>query len=365
MAARAAGESSTATSAAGPPDVRLVIFGDSWARDDDMMTWPELFGSFLGWPSLNVALPGSHSGMLQLQVDLLNRVLAQQQRQLHPDAWAMVHAGGNDLLHSSPSELLSLVGQVLCCCCCLSCGSIPLIDRPIANVRALALRLREQQGVRNLVLCGLPLTVHMPVIEKYLELLMGVGTVIKFLGRVAVGRLNALYMRRLAAMSDEVGVRVVLLDEATEIESIVASVSSGSDPVRGIGGRGRDVGGRGGGGRGGGGRGGGGRGGAPGDDELSGAGSESDAEGVGAPMAVDGGQRLLHPPPAVSPDELWCDMLHPSQRLHTALSVRMLERFRTPLLADKRLAAAAGLSDEELAYGTRELLELGSLREWT
>ena len=100
-------------------------------------------------------------------------MLARERRTLHHDAWALVHAGGNDLLHSSPHDILWLVGKVLCCCCCLPCSDIPAIDHAIANIRALAVRLRSEFGVRNLLLCGLPLTMHMPVVDRYLELLLG------------------------------------------------------------------------------------------------------------------------------------------------------------------------------------------------
>ena len=70
------------------PPVRLVIFGDSWARDDQMKTWPELLAQNLGWAAVNVALPGSDSNTLPLQLRLLETVLERSNRRLHPDAWA-------------------------------------------------------------------------------------------------------------------------------------------------------------------------------------------------------------------------------------------------------------------------------------
>lgn len=150
--------------------IRLVLFGDSWVRDDGLVTWPELLGHHLGWPTINVALPGSHSGTLSLQADILGEHLKSTGRTLHPDAWAVVHAGGNDVLHSNPADILSLIAKSVCCCCCLPCTSVPMVDGSAQNVRMLSVRLRELFGVRNMLLVGPPITTRMPLVSRYLAL---------------------------------------------------------------------------------------------------------------------------------------------------------------------------------------------------
>ena len=355
------------------PPVRLILFGDSWVRAHTEVTWPELLGELLGWPTINVALPGSHSGTLALQYELLQRVLAAQGRTVHPEAWALVHAGGNDILHSSPDQILALVAKLLCCGPCLPCGavkSLASLDGALHNVQQLTTRLRDHYGIRNVILCGLPLSVHMPLVSRYLQLLLGVGKAVTCLGGVAVQRLNWLWLRRLESLGPAMGLRVVTLDEADAIERIVTGLTplgmAGGDAGAGSGG--------------GGGRGGSGGGGGGGDEEsCSGASDEADAaDGSSAPGSSDGGGRrgggggkegggsgpersaLLRghrsgserPPPdyssdadaaggeggsgAPSPplpgedgdeDGLWADMLHPSQRFHTELSVAMLATF--------------------------------------
>jgi hypothetical protein len=270
--------------AAPAPPIRLILFGDSWVRDDSLVTWPELLGHHLGWPTVNVALPGSHSGTLTMQADILAAHLQRTHRSLHPDAWALVHAGGNDVLHASPTDLLQLIGKAVCCCCCLPCAQIPVIDGPADNVRTLGVRLRERFGVRNMLLVGPPITTCMPLVSRYLMLLIGRGAVSTFLGGVAVRRLNALYITRMSAAAAEAGIRVVAVDEAREIEAIAAGKASSAAAT-----------------------------------ELHTDGSES-SEGNSA----DGGEghRAALRRPA-TPDELWADMMHPSQRCHAVLATSM------------------------------------------
>ena len=119
-----------------PPLIRLVIFGDSWARCDGVHTWPELLGEHLGWPTINVALPGSDSATLELQFHLLRKVLERSGRELHPDSWALVHTGGNDVLRSGPNGIVRAVMRALCCCCaCLPCchGALGMLDGVASN----------------------------------------------------------------------------------------------------------------------------------------------------------------------------------------------------------------------------------------
>ena len=93
------------------PQVQLIIFGDSWCKADGYLrTWPELLGERLGWPTINVAIPGSDSRMLGQQCDLLLAVLRRRQLDVHEDAWVLIHTGGNDLMSSHPRQLFGFVG---------------------------------------------------------------------------------------------------------------------------------------------------------------------------------------------------------------------------------------------------------------
>ena len=55
-------------------------------------------------------------------------------------------------------------------------------------------------------------------------------------------------------------------------------------------------------------------------------------------------------------------MLHPSQRLHTALSARMIGRFRAKLREEHGGLASAGLSEDEALIADQELLQFGLSR---
>lgn len=142
--------------------VRLIIFGDSWAKTETATrTWPELLGDRLGWTTVNVALPGSNSSLLQLQGEILLSYLSRRGQEVHEDAWALIHTGGNDLLAGRPEQLLgyvtSALGRMLCCgapCC----GTAPVLDHVAANVQELVAQLYAQLGVRNVLLVRPPLT---------------------------------------------------------------------------------------------------------------------------------------------------------------------------------------------------------------
>lgn len=191
--------------------VRLVIFGDSWCRCDPIRTWPELFGDHMGWRTINVALPGSHSGTLEMQARLLEAVLERSGATLHPDAWVIVHTGGNDVLRAGPNDLIFAVLRTLCCCCCCvpGCSNAHwMLDDVADNIRELATKLREPPfGVRNLLLVGLPLCIKMPVVSKYLDFLLGVSPLLRHVGRFAVRRLNTLHLQRLRSVGSQARVQ--------------------------------------------------------------------------------------------------------------------------------------------------------------
>lgn len=298
---RLASESLAAPTVAAPQPkkpIKLILFGDSWVRDDFMTTWPELLGEHLGWPTINVALPGSHSGMLKTQADLLAYALERTGRTIDDDAWALVHTGGNDLLQNHPTDMLKLIGRLLCCGClpgvCTS-DEEPALEPQLHNTTALVGTLRDTFGVRNVMLVSLPLTIHMPLVSRYLQLLLGSNSCIDHLGGVVVRRLNRLYLRRLERDARRLtGVTAIALDEAGAIETLIADAAAAAAKRELYG-----------------------DGGPEGELELH----EVGANGIA--MSSGRAHELLH-----SPDDLWRDMMHPSQRMHAALSFSLLETFR-------------------------------------
>lgn len=266
-----------------------------------MVTWPELLGEQLGWPTVNVALPGSSSGTLATQTELLGYALERSGRTLHKDAWALVHAGGNDILQNSPAEILKLIWRLSCCCCCLTCGNdpVPVLEPQLRNVASLVTTLRDSFGVRNVMLVSMPLTVRMPIVSKYLELLLGQNAFIERLGGVVVRRLNRLYLHRLEKDSKRLnaGVNTVLLDEATAIDQLIERAAAAAAQREKM----------------------------YGDVELH----DAPARGRDGAFAIDdlGGAGAAHEL-LQRPEDLWRDPMHPSQRMHAALSVVLLEHFR-------------------------------------
>ena len=307
--------------------IRLILFGDSWVRDEQMLTWPELLGDKLGWPTINVALPGSSSATLATQADLLAYALERSGRTLHEEAWALVHAGGNDLLGLSPTQMIGMLARLACtsCCCCLpSSDNLPMLEPQLANVAALVARLRHLFGVRNVMLVSMPLTTHMPLVAGFLRMLLGTNPCVSGIARVLVRRLNRIYLRRLERdCSTQAGVRAIALDEASAIDEIAAAAIArrgASDPHAEV--------------------------------EMGSVGGEAE----GSEHARRSPHQLIQ-----GPHDLWHDMMHPSQRLHAALALAMLERFRTrTALSPSRLhldanrtemspGAGAGGSDSDLA----------------
>ena len=280
--------------------IRLVIFGDSWCRDESMKTWPELLGQRLGWPTVNVALPGSDSNTLSLQCKLLEAILERSGRRLHPEAWALVHTGGNDVLRSGPKDILRAMLRTICCCCaCLPIcwGAYQMFDAVVDNVEKLAVRLREPPfGVRNMMVVGLPLCMQMPVIERYMEFLIGVSPALQFAGRHAVARMNTIFLDRLQSIDARIGEdgSLVALNEASALESIandaVAEVTAAMAEKRSQAAV-ADA--------------------HEADTELKGMAPRAGATGSADDAAVE---------TAVAQNLLWSDMMHPSQRTHFALA---------------------------------------------
>lgn len=301
-----------------PPKVQLIIFGDSWCKGDTYLrTWPELLGERLGWSTVNVAIPGSDSRMLNRQCDLLLAVIRRRQLEIHEDAWILVHTGGNDLMSSHPRQLFGFVGAALgrLLCCGLPvdgcCGSVPVVQHVTDNVQALMTRLHATLGIRNAILVGMPLTSSTPMVEHMVRLLLGDGGCVSSLGNHTLRSLNAAHIARLRRLRPELsshaeseeletdmGVerlqraadfRVLCLDEAAAIDATVAA----------------DVGGR-------------------------------DGEFVALGAF----------------DALWQDPIHPSQRCHEALSEEFLLQFRQAL----EQPSMAGGTGAKLGRLTRAIL---------
>jgi len=300
----------SADGVASPPLIRLVIFGDSWARCDGVHTWPELLGEQLGWATINVALPGSDSGTLELQLQLLAKVLERSGRQLHPDSWALVHTGGNDLLRTGPNGIIRAVVRTLCgCCACLPpCwGALGMLDDVAGNIGTLATRLREPPfGVSNLMLVGMPLCIAMPVVARYLDFLLGVSPLLRFAGRFAVRRLNTMHLARLRDVGRRLGdaSKVVTLDEASAIESIAAAAAAQY--------------------------------------ALEGNGIEGEGNGTGGEEGE--GEADTY--------GLWQDMMHPSQRCHYQLSRSFLATLESEHL--RGVPSGSNCSDSDGSDGVQE-----------
>ena len=94
-------------------ELDLLIFGDSWARDAALDTWPELLARRLRWRSANFAVPYSGSADLQRQLRRLHSRLEQSEEACSLDCVAIVHTGGNDLFHASPAALAAVCGQLI------------------------------------------------------------------------------------------------------------------------------------------------------------------------------------------------------------------------------------------------------------
>ena len=134
---------------------RLLVFGDSWAKSaDGEPTWAEIVGATLGWETLNAAENGAVSTDLEDQLDRLLARLRENGETVHNDAWAIVHIGGNELLCDMDQVIGALLGH---------CGTsvLNLINE---RILALLLRLERSLGVRNVILVGIPLTRHLPLV---------------------------------------------------------------------------------------------------------------------------------------------------------------------------------------------------------
>lgn len=222
-----------------PVTVRLVIFGDSWARSmmNDLRTWPELLADRLEWGSINAAISGCDSSRLGMQFELLKAMLAETGASIHENAWALIHAGGNDLMRTVSENFLGFAatatGSALCClspCCC----RIASFEEVADNVEALIHRLDEELGIRNVILVGMPLTPATPFIGQLLETVFARRPCLVGVAKFVLWRLNATYNRTLARRLQhfnrscgESASHGVVLDEAAAIDTCVGNKALG------------------------------------------------------------------------------------------------------------------------------------------
>ena len=93
--------------------------------------------------------------------------------ELLPDAWALVHTGGNDLMRSSVSALSVLLRAAVAAPLPLCGGGTRTLCDPITErVAALAEGL-EALGVRNVLLVGMPLTSSVPAVAQMTRAIAG------------------------------------------------------------------------------------------------------------------------------------------------------------------------------------------------
>ena len=141
--------------------VTMLVFGDSYVADPLVpRTWPILLADRLGWRAANFAVPGSGSSTLSRQLDRAARLVQAGELELHPNAWALVHTGGNDLMRSSVPALSVLLRAAVTTALplCSGGGARTLCDTITERVAALAEGL-EALGVPACwrgVLCGYP-----------------------------------------------------------------------------------------------------------------------------------------------------------------------------------------------------------------
>lgn len=204
-------------------ELDLLIFGDSWARDAALDTWPELLARRLRWRSANFAVPYSGSADLQRQLRRLHSRLEHSSEEVCSlDCVAIVHTGGNDLFHASPAALAAVVASGGCCGALL-----PEVVRTLAsNVRDFLQGLLAL-GVRHIVLVGVPLTVSMPFIADPVAAVPGALCLSRAVMRGCNAVLIAGLRRALAeAQQRSSDMRVltgVCLDEAAAIDAAVGA----------------------------------------------------------------------------------------------------------------------------------------------
>ena len=155
---------------------KLVIMGDSWAQNYDRnhRTWPQQLGDHFGWPTVNVAACGATlQDVLNQQFDELVRFLSGRDEALDEDAWVVIHAGGNNLMEmvadGIDAELVRSVG--------LTVLHQPntVLRRMAKEMRVLVSRLHLSLGIQNLILCGMPLSIDLPIVSLVLNNVVGNG----------------------------------------------------------------------------------------------------------------------------------------------------------------------------------------------
>lgn len=214
---------------AGP--VRLLIFGDSWARSavPGMRTWPQLLGDQLEWRSLNVAMPGSSSVLLSAQADTVAAKLLEGGLTLHEDAWALVHTGGVDMLRGMSTDFYSFAINASLsslCCCSPCCCRMDVFEEVADNVEALVHRLRDELGVRHIILVGLPLSIATPFTASFLDAVFRERPCLRFAAGFVVQRLNHVHMaalRRRLARLHRGSIDGVVFDEAAAIDACIGA----------------------------------------------------------------------------------------------------------------------------------------------
>uniref|UniRef100_A0A7S2CWR3 Uncharacterized protein n=1 Tax=Haptolina brevifila TaxID=156173 RepID=A0A7S2CWR3_9EUKA len=167
---------------------KLVILGDSWAANEgSTRTWPQIIGDLLGWPTLNLATVGAQmKDVVGDQYKTLADFLEQRGETLDPDAWVIIHAGGNDLMDMCTGMDLELI----------KAAALAMLHQPHSVLRGLAKdlrvltsRLHLTLGVRNLILSGMPLSPDLPCVSL---LLRAISTVAANGGSLAYGVMGAL-----------------------------------------------------------------------------------------------------------------------------------------------------------------------------
>jgi len=135
--------------------VDVYILGDSWAKNGTCHTFPVQVANAVGATPLNFAEVGAAAAQLPMQAARLERPTSSAQ----PDAVAtvaIIHCGGNDLLHDNDVE------RIL---------SVPVQDiaaKVCKNIEA-CVSAMYKKGVSNFVISDVPFSLGVPMILELIE----------------------------------------------------------------------------------------------------------------------------------------------------------------------------------------------------
>ena len=154
------------------------------ARADPIPTWPALVAAELGWSTLNARCRAAAAATAPAGGRSRRGAAAARDAQVHEDAWAIVHTGGNDILRSSGRELIGFVASVAARALCAV--------RVLLPARAAGARRRQRRRPagdasrpprrEEFRARRAPLAPQMPLLARMTEQLLGEGACVQRVG---------------------------------------------------------------------------------------------------------------------------------------------------------------------------------------